>query len=282
LSSTRRSDEAGSGKETAPARVWRLSQGDLRADEATIIVEEPLEIFVDGAPYAVVMRTPGDDIALAAGFCLAEGLIDGPADLGSIQACDTEDANRVAVVRTGEREPPSRAVPHAVSSSCGLCGREMIEDIVTRFPAITEDFSISLANLLALAVQLQQTQRHFKPTGGTHAAALFGRDGDLLSAAEDVGRHNALDKAIGRLLLSGQLAAARVAVLSGRCSFEMVQKVARAGIPIVASVSAPTALAIQLAQRAGVTLVGFVRRDSLTVYFDGGRISDVKQHPQPG
>lgn len=241
-----------------------------------MIVEEPLEIFVDGAPYAVVMRTPGDDVALAAGFCLAEGLIDGTADLGSIQACDAEDANRVAVVRAGKREPPSRAVPHAVSSSCGLCGREMIDDIVKRFPAIPEDFTTSLANLLALAVQLQRAQRYFEPTGGTHAAALFDSDGKLLSAAEDVGRHNALDKAIGRLLLSDQLTAARVAVLSGRCSFEMVQKVARAGMPIVASVSAPTELAIQLARRAGVTLVGFVRRDSLTVYFDGGRISDMK------
>jgi FdhD protein len=222
------------------------------------------------------MRTPGDDIALAAGFCLAEGLIDGPADLGSIQACDMEDANRVAVVRTGEREPPSRAVPHAVSSSCGLCGREMIDDIVKRFPAISKDFATSLENLLALAAKLQEAQRYFEPTGGTHAAALFDADGKLLSAAEDVGRHNALDKAIGRLLLSEQLAAARVAVLSGRCSFEMVQKVARAGIPVVASVSAPTALAIELAQRAGVTLVGFVRRESLTVYVDGGRISDMK------
>ena len=276
MSSTRRSDGSNGGEATASASAWRLREGKLRAAEATVIVEEPLEILVDGAPYAVVMRTPGDDLALAAGFCLAEGLIDGPADLGSIQACDVEDANRVAVVRTGEREPPSRAVPHAVSSSCGLCGREMIDDIVTRFPAIPKDFSTSVAKLLALAVQLQQAQRHFKPTGGTHAAALFDRDAELLSAAEDVGRHNALDKAIGRLLLSGQLAAARVAVLSGRCSFEMVQKTGRAGIPIVASVSAPTELAIRLAQRAGVTLVGFVRRDSLTVYVDGGRISDIR------
>ncbi len=262
-------------KATASTSVWRLRNGELSSAEATVILEEPLEIFVDGAPYAVVMRTPGDDIPLAAGFCLAEGLIDGPADLGSIQACDTEDANRVAVVRTGEREPPSRAVPHAVSSSCGLCGREMIDDIVKRFPAIAKDFTSSSANLLALAVKLQEAQRYFRPTGGTHAAALFDADGELLSAAEDVGRHNALDKAIGRLLLSEQLAAARVAVLSGRCSFEMVQKVARAGIPIVASVSAPTASAIELAQRAGVTLVGFVRRDSLTIYVDGGRISDL-------
>ncbi len=275
MSSTRRSDESATAEPTAAASVWRLRGGQLQADEATIIVEEPLEIFVDGAPYAVVMRTPGDDIALVAGFCLAEGLIDGPADLGSIQACDVEDANRVAVIRTGEREPPSRAVPHAISSSCGLCGREMIDDIVKRFPAIPEDFSTSLANLLALAARLQEAQQYFQPTGGSHAAALFDQGGELLSVAEDIGRHTALDKAIGRLLLLGQLAEVRVAVLSGRCSFEMVQKAARAGIPIVASVSAPTELAIELAQRAGVTLVGFVRRESLTVYVDGGRISDM-------
>lgn len=264
---------------TASKRVWRLSDGALAASEATVIVEEPLEIFVDGAPYSVVMRTPGDDIALAAGFCLAEGLIDTAGDIGSVQSCEAEDPNRVAVTRAGPRAaegPPTRAVPRTIASSCGLCGRELIEDIAKRLPVVASEFQISTDELLALGRRLQESQQLFRPTGGTHAAALFDADRDRLAAAEDVGRHNALDKAIGRLLLTNRLAEARIALLSGRCSFEMVQKSARAGIPVAASVSAPTALAIDLAQRAALTLVGFLRRDTLTIYLDGGRIRDLR------
>ncbi len=218
------------------------------------------------------MRTPGDDLALAAGFCLAEGLIESRDNLGSIQACELEDANQVAVTRTGDRAPPEPRARLPVASSCGLCGRDMIDDLAQRLPALSRDIRLTAAELLGLGARLQEAQQLFRPTGGTHAAALFDGRTELLAAAEDVGRHNALDKAIGRLLLGGRLAEARVAVLSGRCSFEMVQKAARAGIPIVASVSAPTRLAIELAQRAEVTLVGFLRRETLTVYFDRDRI----------
>ena len=162
------------------------------------------------------------------------------------------------------------------ASSCGLCGRDMIDDLLQHLPGIETDFGVSTADLLALGRRLQDAQQLFRPTGGTHAAALFDAGLELLSAAEDVGRHNALDKAIGRLLLDRRLSDARVAVLSGRCSFEMVQKVARAGIPVVASVSAPTALAITCAQQAGITLVGFVRRETLTVYAGGERVADLQ------
>lgn len=264
---------------TAKRRVWRLSGESLSTSDASLIVEEPLGILVDGAPYSVLMRTPGDDISLTAGFCLAEGLVDSARELGSIQACEVENRNQVAVTRAGARAsegPPSRAVPHSVVSSCGLCGREMMDDIAKRLPEIARDFRISVQDILALGRRMQEAQQLFRPTGGTHAAALFDPAGELLVCAEDVGRHNALDKAIGRLLLSDRLPDARVAVLSGRCSFEMVQKSARAAIPVVAGVSAPTELAVALAQRAGLTLVGFLRDQSLTVYLDGGRISDLQ------
>jgi len=263
-------------RETTTAQVWRLAGGELRQEAAALIVEEPLEIVVDGELYSVVMRTPGDDLALAAGFCLAEGVIESRADLGSIQACELENANQVAVVRAGEHLPLLRPVRHPIVSSCGLCGRDMIEDVVKRLPELRVDCRFALPDLLAMGERLQEAQQHFRPTGGTHAAGLFDERGELLSVAEDVGRHNALDKAIGRLLLADRLSEARFAVLSGRCSFEMVQKAARAGIPVVASVSAPTELAVDLARRTGVTLVGFVRRETLTVYVDQGRIADLQ------
>jgi FdhD protein len=264
------------GRETTSARVWRLAGGELRREEAALIVEEPLEIVVDGEVYSVVMRTPGDDLGLAAGFCLAEGLIESRAQLGSIQACERENANQVSVVRAGEQLPRLRPVRHTIASSCGLCGRDMIEEVVKRLPPLGADCRFTLTDLLAMGERLQDSQQHFRPTGGTHAAGLFDERAALLSAAEDVGRHNALDKAIGRLLLADRLGEARLAFLSGRCSFEMVQKAARAGIPVVASVSAPTELAVDLARRAGLTLVGFVRRETLTVYLDRGRVAELQ------
>lgn len=265
------------GDERALARlaVWRLSGGALSRGEAQVIVEEPLQVVVDGAPYAVLMRTPGDDISLAAGFCLAEGLIEAPEDLGAIQHCGREDAQSVSITRTGGRRPPARPTALLTASSCGLCGRELVADLRRRLPPLRGAAPLSTADLLALGRRLRQAQRWFAPTGGAHAVALFDGAGELLAAGEDVGRHNALDKAVGRLLLARRLEQACVAVLSGRVSFEMVQKAARAGVPIVAGVSAPTDLAVALAQEAGLTLVGFLREDSLTVYADAGRIPDL-------
>ena len=262
-------------KATTTAQVRRLSHGCLDTSDATLIVEEPLQIVVDGAPYAVLMRTPGDDIPLVAGFCLAEGLIQSAAELGAIQACPEENRGQVAVTRVGEH-PPLRPARQTVASSCGLCGREMIADVVQRLPQITRSFTISVQELFVLGQRMQAAQEYFRPTGGTHAAALFDEAGKMLSLGEDVGRHNALDKAIGRLLLQDRVSEACAAVLSGRCSFEMVQKAARAAIPVVASVSAPTHLAVQLATQLNITLVGFLREDSLTVYCSGGHLEDLR------
>ena len=258
--------------------AWRLAEGELSATEAHVIVEEPLEIWVDGSLYAVVMRTPGDDRSFAAGFCLAEGLVDTATEIGGIAESEIEDANRVTVIRTGPRAgkpAPQHRARMAVASSCGLCGREMVDDLLARSPAIQRAIALTVDDLLALGRRMQQSQQHFRSTGGTHAAALFSASREQLAFGEDIGRHNALDKAIGRLLLAERLEEACVAVLSGRCSLEMVQKAVRAGIPVVASVSAPTSLAISLAERAGVTLVGFLRTRSLTVYADTGRIEGI-------
>jgi len=270
-----RADEA---RVSVPA--WRLRDGDLTQAEATVIVEEPLEICVDGARYAVVMRTPGDDVSLAAGFCLGEGLVDEAHEIGGIVVREAEDPNRVMVTRAGARASegsPARAAGIMVASSCRVCGREMVEDIVQRVPEITREALLSAKDLLTLGQRMQEGQRHFRPTGGTHAAALFDRYGERLAFGEDVGRHNALDKAIGQLLVSDRLGEACVAVLSGRCSFEMVQKAARAGIPVVASVSAPTHLAIELAKRLGMALVGFLRGKTFTVYAHGGRLEGIPE-----
>ncbi len=264
---------------TSKREVWRLSNGALAAEAASVIVEEPLQIVVDGAPYSVLMRTPGDDTALAAGFCLAEGLIDTAKDIGTIQSCEAEDPNQVAVTRVGARASeglPARPVQQTIASSCGLCGRELIEDIAKNLPPSAGEYVTSARDLLALGGRLQEEQRYFRPTGGTHAAGLFDASGEMASFAEDVGRHNALDKAIGKLLLADRLGEAKVAMLSGRCSFEMVQKAARAGIPVVAAVSAPTALAIELAERARIGLVGFLRKETLTIYVGAGRIRDLQ------
>jgi len=261
---------------TTSLPAHRLKDGGFVREEAQVIVEEPLEIIVDGVPYATTMRTPGDDLALAAGFCLAEGLIERAEDLGSIQSCELEDANQVTVVRAGEHTPPEARRRAPVASSCGLCGRDLIDDLLQHLPQIQSDLRISASDLLALGDRLHESQRLFRPTGGTHAAALFDRNLHLLSSAEDVGRHNALDKAIGRLLLDRRLPEAEIAVLSGRCSFEMIQKAAHAGIILVASVSAPTALAIDVGTRIGITLVGFLRRQAMTVYTGSERIADLQ------
>jgi len=252
--------------------VHRLKNGEMTREEASVIVEEPLAILVDGVHYAVTMRTPGDDLALAAGFCLAEGLIDASDDIGSIQACDCEGKHEVSLARLGDRPEPQRRARHAVASSCGLRGRALIADMVKQIPPIESTTRMRVSEILSLGGHLRQSQELFVPTGGTHAVALFDASLTLLSIAEDVGRHNAFDKAVGRLLLDRNLSNAEIAMLSGRCNFEMAQKAARAGMAILASVSAPTQLAIDFAQSAGIALIGFVREETLTVYHDAGRV----------
>jgi FdhD protein len=254
-------------------------QGAVRTDDDDrAAVEEPLEIRLHGQPFAVVMRTPGHDRELAAGFLLSENVIAGADDLGTIAYC--QDAQNVLNVtlagQAGERLDRFLASRRQVSmnSSCGLCGRLTIESLRVDRPPIGGAFTVAAPVLAALPQRLRPAQRLFDETGGLHAAGLFTAGGELAAAAEDVGRHNAVDKVVGRLLLAEALPIAdRVLCVSGRTSYEIVQKAYLAGVPVVASVSAPSSLAIDLARDAGLTLVGFVRGSTFNVYSHQERIS---------
>jgi len=259
-----------------PFTVTRLKEGQLFEFHHDLAVEEPLEIQVEGAPYSLVMRSPGEEIPLAAGFCLSEGLIDSKADLASLGYCKDSGRNLIKVFIEPRRKPGIKKLLERKSfrsqTSCGVCGKEVIDDICLDLRKITKEERVSLRLLTELESRITDSQPLFKKTGCTHAAVIFDAGGTPLSAGEDVGRHNAFDKAIGKLLLSGELTAAAIAVVSGRGSFEMVQKAGRAGIPILASVSAPTKLAVDLSERIGITLIGFLRPEGMNFYTGEERI----------
>ena len=261
-----------------PVDVIRVQGATRTADADRAAVEEPLEIRLHGRPFAVVMRTPGEDRELAAGFLLSENVVAGPDDIGAMAYC--RDALNVldvtlagpAVERLDELLASRRQV--TTNSSCGLCGRLTIESLTVDRPALGGSFVVDSALLAALPDRLRSSQRLFDLTGGLHAAGLFTADGRLEGVAEDVGRHNAVDKVVGRMLLAEEFPILdRVLCVSGRASYEIVQKAYLAGIPIVASVSAPSSLAIDLARDGGLTLVGFVRGSAFNVYAHPERIS---------
>ncbi len=233
-----------------------------------VAVEEPLEIRVDGRPLVVTMRTPGHDEELALGFLYGEGLIDGPRDAGP-----TEDfaANTVEVAGPLTRDPGERRF--YTTSSCGVCGKGALEEVAVHSAPLPDGPTIPRALLAALPDRLVQPA--FERTGGVHATGLFSPDGELLLAREDVGRHNAMDKVIGRALLDGLVPLGeRILCVSGRQSFELVQKAAVAGAPILVGVGAPSSLAISLADDRGMTLCGFARRGNVNVYTRPERVRD--------
>lgn len=260
----------------------RIGTGTRTPLQDVVAVEEPMEVRVNGAPFAVIMRTPGADRELAAGFLLAEDVIHGSDELGTIEYCaDAHEEGRDntlnvtviggAVDRLGERLGERRQV--MMTASCGLCGRRTIESLRSRVAFAKGEWTVSAAVVRALPQTLRQAQSVFETTGGLHAAGLFSLDGRLQVVAEDVGRHNAVDKIVGRRLLEDALPLDRAMLLvSGRTSFELVQKALLAGIPLIAAVSAPSSLAIQLAEASGVTLCGFVRGDTFNVYAHANRI----------
>jgi FdhD protein len=242
-----------------------------------------MEVRVNGAPFAVIMRTPGADRELAAGFLLAEDVIRSSDELLTIEACeDTTDEGRGntlnvivsgdAVERLSERLGERRQV--MMTASCGLCGRRTIETLRTRIASVDGDWTVAAGVVRALPARLREAQRVFDTTGGLHAAGLFDRDGSLRQVAEDVGRHNAVDKIVGRRLMEDAIPLNdSILVVSGRTSFELVQKALLAGIPFVAAVSAPSSLAIELAEASRITLCGFVRGDQFNVYAHNFRVS---------
>lgn len=266
---------------TVPLR--RLGHGAAVGSDDQVAVEEPLEIRVNGAPFAVVMRTPGQDLPLAAGFLLAEDVIRAAEEIAAIEQCDETEAEargntlNVTVTATAAERVAARLADRrqvVMTSACGLCGRRTIESLRTRIARVDGSWTIPAGIIYGLPDALRAAQTGFEATGGLHAAALCDLDGRVRAMAEDVGRHNAVDKIVGRALLEGQLPLDRtVLMVSGRASYELVQKALLGGVPLVAGVSAPSSLAIDLAAATGMTLCGFVRGRSMNVYTHPDRIS---------
>lgn len=266
------------GRVTERRRVLRIRDGAPSTRPDTLVAEEPMEIRLDGRPLAVTMRTPGDDFALAAGFLVSEGVVSRAADVANIVYCagaaeDGRNTYNVVDVRLAPGVPlPDITLERNVytTSSCGLCGKASLDAVRTtaRWPvADTPPVRVTPGLLAVLPDRLRAAQQVFDRTGGLHAAGLFSPEGDLLDLREDIGRHNAVDKVVGRALRSGALPLSRTVLLvSGRASFELAQKAVMAGIPVLAAVSAPSSLAVDLAAETGLTLVGFLRGGSMNVY----------------
>ncbi len=237
------------------------------ADRDVVAVEEPLEIRVNGSPVAVTMRTPGHDEELALGFCLSEGLRPGRAALSADLAANTVD------VEAPGFDPERLRRSFYVSSSCGVCGKGALEAVAVEAPHVESDLRLPAALLVSLPDRLREAQDAFAATGGLHATGLFEGNGQLLCVREDVGRHNALDKVLGWAFTEGRLPLAdSVLCLSGRIAFELVQKAAVAGCPIVVAVGAPSSLAVELAADRGITLCGFTRDGRMNVYSEAWRV----------
>jgi FdhD protein len=272
------------GRVTERRRVLRIRDGAAGHRADTLVAEEPLEIRLNGKPLAITMRTPGDDFALATGFLVSEGVLAAAEEVASVVYCagaTAEGMNTYNVVDV--TLAPGVSVPDITlernvytTSSCGLCGKASLDAVRTATrPPIAEPRGAWLTpELLAtLPDRLRAAQAVFERTGGLHAAALFTAAGELLDVREDVGRHNAVDKLVGRALREGRLPLAdRILMVSGRASFELAQKAVMAGIPVLAAVSAPSSLAVDLAAESGLTLIGFLRGSSMNVYAGESRI----------
>ena len=272
------------GRLIARKPVLRLGPAGQRTRPDSIAVEEPLELRVDGRPLAVTMRTPGHDVELAHGFLHTEGVIGRPDDIRDARYCDSRDdegRNTYNVLDLGLAPAvPSPTVGvernFYTTSSCGVCGKASLDAVrvKTRFSPADDPVRVPLEVLAALPDALRERQQVFDRTGGLHAAGLFTADGELLVVREDVGRHNAVDKVVGWALLDGRIPARGcVLVVSGRTSFELAQKAVMAGIPVLGAVSAPSSLAVELADECGLTLAGFIRNGSLNVYAHPDRIT---------
>ncbi|KPI15988.1 Protein fdhD [Actinobacteria bacterium OK006] len=276
------------GRVTERRKVIRIREGAVSTRPDTLVAEEPLEIRLNGKPLAITMRTPGDDFALAAGFLVSEGVFGRADEVQNIVYCagatvDGSNTYNIVDVRTA----PGVVIPDITlernvytTSSCGLCGKASLDAVRTTARWAIDDggdappVRLEPALLAGLPDRLREAQRVFDRTGGLHAAALFTEDGEMLDVREDVGRHNAVDKLVGRALQRGDLPLSRTILLvSGRASFELAQKAVMAGIPVLAAGSAPSSLAVDLAAETGLTLVGFLRGPSMNVYAGEHRIA---------
>jgi FdhD protein len=271
------------GRLTARRRVLRLGGAEPIERPDTLVVEEPLEIRVAGRSLAVTMRTPGDDMDLAAGFLVSEGVVWSAEQLRGIRYCagavDGTNTYNVLDVDLADGVPapdPSLERSFYTTSSCGVCGKASLDAVRTasRWSVADDPLTVSPKVIASLPDTLREAQRVFDKTGGLHAAGLFTPTGELLVLREDVGRHNAVDKVVGWALRDGRLPLrGYVLLVSGRASFELTQKAWMAGLPMLAAVSAPSSLAVDLAEEAGMTLVGFVRGETMNVYAGACRIT---------
>jgi FdhD protein len=272
------------GRLTRQRLVRRLTADGWSRRSDKVAVEEPLEIRIGGEPFAVTMRTPGDDIDLVNGYCYAEGIIDAAADVAGARYCDgagpdgLNTYNVIDVSLAPGVRPPDPGLRRNVltTSACGVCGSVSIDQVLGRLgePLLVKPDLLTAGLLLQAPKVLREHQKIFASTGGVHAAGLLDLDGRMVCVREDVGRHNAVDKVIGDALRRQQLPLSEhILVVSGRASFELTQKAALAGLPALVAVSAPSSLAVELADQAGLTLVGFVRGESMNVYTHADRIS---------
>ena len=270
-------------RNTAKVRALVVSDGAVVERPDVLAAEEPMEIRAEGpaqpaTPVAVTMRTPGGDFELAAGFLYTEGLVNGPEEIRRVSYCedlepDEQHYNVVTVELTRAFDASRLQRSSYASSSCGICGKATLDDVEVHCAPLAAGPVVAASVVSAMPEALRERQRVFEQTGGLHAAALFTPEGELRSIREDVGRHNAVDKIVGEALLAGGLPLAeRVLQVSGRIGFEIVQKAARAGIPVMTAVGAPSSLAVDAAERLGMTLVGFVRDARFNVYTHPERI----------
>jgi FdhD protein len=267
---------------TTRVRVTALDGDRARERPDRIVTEEPMEIRVHGPgqeprPLVVTMRTPGNDFELATGFCLTEGIVRGPDDVDTVAYCLAgEGEQEFNVVTVALRRPVVLDGPErrfVANASCGLCGKTTLDEVEHHCAPVAPGPTVARSTVVALPGALRDAQKVFDRTGGLHAAGAFDVDGALVALREDVGRHNAVDKLVGHAVLDRRLPlSSEVMMVSGRVSFEIVQKAAMAGFPIVCAVSAPSSLAVEAADRLGQTLVGFVRDDRANVYTHPERI----------
>ncbi len=265
---------------TKECSTKRYKDGKVFSFNHPVAIEEPLEIRISDEPFVTLMRSPSLEKELVIGFCFTEGLIKSISDVLLLEHCGTASeagTHNVAKLRLSNAEKILNKSKRNIEArtACGICSRATIGDICSQIAKIDSDMGVKIEVLRSLDEKMLEAQKLFNLSGATHAAALFTKDGELVVCAEDLGRHNALDKIIGYCLIRGIPTQNKVVVLSGRTSFELVMKAARAGIPIIASVSAPTLFAVELSQALGCTLVGFLRKEGFNIYTYPDRIKDV-------
>jgi FdhD protein len=276
------------GRVTSRRRISHLvasgQQPEITERSETVVVEEPLEIRINGSPVTVTMRTPGSDVELAQGFLLTEGIISTRADVTTVRYCRGAEQDGMNTYNTldvtlapGVKMPELDVTRNFyTTSSCGVCGKASMDAVwlASRYGPGDDPAVVSAATLTELPARLRSAQKVFASTGGLHGAALFSVDGTMLAVREDVGRHNAVDKVIGWAVEADRIPlAGSVLLVSGRASFELTQKAVMAGIPILAAVSAPSSLAVDLATQSGLTLIAFLRGDSMNVYSRADRVA---------